>query len=134
MFQKLIQFKVRRPEQEPEDFVQKIHLGTTKEEAEEEPAETLERHAPKQSQEHRAKEPAPTVAATQQRAKEPTPTLIVETQEWEEPRAARSKAKTEQLEFGREESLPNLSSEQVLPDLGSEQILARGLSPTQPEK
>ena len=42
MFQKPIQFKVRRPEQEPEDYVQKIRLGTTEEEVEEERAETLE--------------------------------------------------------------------------------------------
>ena len=64
LLQKPIKFKVRRPKQEQEDFVQKIHLGITKEEAEEEPAETLERHAPKRSQEQRAKEPAPTVAET----------------------------------------------------------------------
>ena len=51
MVQKPIKFKVQRPEQEPVDFIQKIRLGTTDEEAEEEPAETLERHATKQSQE-----------------------------------------------------------------------------------
>ena len=42
VLQKPIKFKVRRPEQEPVDFVQKIHLGNTNEEVEEEPAETLE--------------------------------------------------------------------------------------------
>ena len=52
---------MRRPKQEPVDFVKKIRLGTTEEEAEEEPAEILERHAPKWSQEQRAKELAPTV-------------------------------------------------------------------------
>ena len=53
MVQKPVKIKVRRPEPEPEDFVQKIRMGTTREaEAkEEEPTETLERHAPKQSQE-----------------------------------------------------------------------------------
>ena len=49
VLQKPIKFKIRRLEPEREDFVQKIRLGTTEEEAEEEPAETLERHAPKPS-------------------------------------------------------------------------------------
>ena len=61
--QKPIKITVRRPKQEPMDFVQKIRLGTT-EEAEEEPSETLERHAPKQSQEQRAKEPTPIAVET----------------------------------------------------------------------
>ena len=109
LLQKPIKFKVRRPKQEQEDFVQKIHLGITKEEAEEEPAETLERHATKRSQEQRAKEPAPIVVETQQRAKEPTPT-IVETQEREEPGATWSEALTDQPDFGREQvSAPVIS-------------------------
>ena len=49
------------------DFVQKIRLVTTDEEAEEEPTETLERHAMKRRQEQHAKEPAPTVVETQER-------------------------------------------------------------------
>ena len=49
------------------DFVQKIRLVTTDEEAEEEPTETLERHTTKRSQEQRAKEPAPTIMETQER-------------------------------------------------------------------
>ena len=40
MVQKPIKFKVQRPEQEPVDFVQKIRLGTTDEETEEEPVES----------------------------------------------------------------------------------------------
>ena len=92
--QKPIKIKVRRLEPEPDsDFVQKIRLGTTIEEEaeEEEPTETLERHAPKRDQEQRAKEPAPTVAKTQQRTKEPTP-IAVGTQARVEPRAAQSEA------------------------------------------
>ena len=46
---KPIKITVRRTEQEPVNFVQKIRIGTTEEEAEEEPAEALERHAPKRS-------------------------------------------------------------------------------------
>ena len=63
---KTIKITVQRPEPEPEDFVQKIRLGTTTEEEaeEEEPAETLERHAPKRGRERRAKELAPPVHDT----------------------------------------------------------------------
>ena len=66
MVHKPIRITMRRPEPEPEDFVQKIHLGTTTEEEaeEEEPAETLERHAPKQGWEQQTKEPAPPVRGT----------------------------------------------------------------------
>ena len=85
-------------------------MGTTYEEAEEEPAETLERHATKRSQEQRAKEPTPTIVETEQRAKEPTPT-VVETREREEPGATRSEAPTDQ------------------PDSGKEQVLAPVISP-----
>ena len=110
------------------DFIQKIHLGTMDEEANEEPAETLERHAPKQSQEQHAKEQAPTVGETQQRAKEPTPT-VVGTQEKGEPRAARSEATTDHPDLGREQVLSDFGSEQVLPDIGKEQVLASSISP-----
>ena len=101
VLQKPIKYKVRRPKPEPEDFIQKIRLGTMKEEVEEELAETLERHRPKRSQEQWAKEPTPTVAKTQQRAKEPT-SIAVETHERVEPRAAQSEATTEQPGLGRE--------------------------------
>ena len=91
--QKPITIKVQRPEPEPEPeppvFVQKIRRGTTVDDdaEEEEPAETLERHARKRSQEQRAKELAPMVTKTPQRAKDPTP-IAVETKEQVEPRAA----------------------------------------------
>ena len=56
MVQKPIKIIVRRPEPKPEDFVQKIPVGTTEEEeAEEELTEALGRHAPKRSQEQWAK-------------------------------------------------------------------------------
>ena len=45
--QKPIKIKLRRQDQEPENFIQKIHQETTKEETEEEPAETLVRHSKK---------------------------------------------------------------------------------------
>ena len=88
---------MRRPKQEPVDFVKKIRLGTTEEEAEEEPAEILERHAPKWSQEQRAKELAPTVEGTQKRAKEPTPTVVIP-QEREESEVAQSEATSDRLD------------------------------------
>ena len=47
VIQKPKKFKVRRLEQEPADFIQKIPLGTTDEEAEEELAETLVRRSKK---------------------------------------------------------------------------------------
>ena len=59
--QKPIKFKVRRPEQELEDFIQKFHQKTTEEEAEEEPTETLIRRSLKWDRKQRADEPASTV-------------------------------------------------------------------------
>ena len=96
LVQKPVKIKVRMPEPEPEDFVQKIRMGTTREaEAkEEEPTETLERHTAKRGQEQRAKEPAPMVAKTQQQARELT-LVAVETQERVELRAAQSEAATD---------------------------------------
>ena len=70
--QKPIKFKVWRPEQELVDFVQKIRLVTTDEEAEEEPTETLIRRSKKLDRKQRAEEKAPTV--------------VVETHEQEEHR------------------------------------------------
>ena len=135
--QKPIRITLRRPEPEPEDFVQKIRLVTTTEEEaeEEEPTETLERHAPKRRQEQRAKEPAPPVGDTQQRAKEPTP-IAVGLEEREEPRAAQNEAAPDQTwpDFGQEQVLPDFDSEQVFPDLGSEQVPAPETSARQPEK
>ena len=135
--QKPIKITVRRPEPEPEDFVQKIRLGTTTEEEaeEEEPTETLERHAPKRGRERRAKEPAPPVGGTQQRAKEPTP-IAVGLEERVEPRAAQNEAAPDQTlpDFGQEQVLPDFDSEQVFPDLGSEQVPAPETSARQPEK
>ena len=130
VLQEPIKITMWRREQEPVDFVQKIRLGTTDEEADEELAETLERHAPKRSREQRAKELAPMVEGTQQRAKEPTPTVGL-TQEREEPRAAQSEATTDRPDQGREQVLPDFGNEHVLPDLGIEQVLAPGLSPRQ---
>ena len=114
---------MRRPEPEPEDFVQKIRLGTT---TEEEPTETLERHAPKRGQEQRAKEPAPTVAKTQQQAKEPT-LVAEEVGEHEEARAAQKEASPEQV-------LPNFGREQLFPDLGSERVPEPETTATQPKE
>ena len=135
--QKPIRITVRRPEPEPEDFVQKIRLVTTTEEEaeEEEPTETLERHAPKRRQEQRAKEPAPPVGDTQQRAKEPTP-ITVGLEEREEPRAAQNEAAPDQTwpESGQEQVLPDFGRERVSPDLRSEQVPAPETSARQPEK
>ena len=76
MVQKPIKFKVRRPEQEQEDFITKIRQGTTNEEAEEEPHETLIRRSKKWDLKPWAEEPAPTV--------------VVETQDQEEPKNKQS--------------------------------------------
>ena len=67
----LIKFKLRKPKQEPEDFIQKFRHATTDKEVEEEPTETLIRRSKKRDQKQRAEESAPTV--------------VVETQEREEP-------------------------------------------------
>ena len=113
---KLIKITVRRPEPEPKDFVQKIHLGTTTEEEaeQEDSAEPLERHPTKQGWEQRAKEPAPPVGGTQQRTKEPTP-VAEEIEEQEEDMVAQKEAAPEQvlLDFAREQLFPDLGSEQV---------------------
>ena len=89
MVHKPIKIMVRRPEPEPEDFVQKIRLGTaSEEEAElEDSAEPLERLPPRQGREKRAKGPAPPNGGTQRRAKGPT--LVTEAEgKQEEARAA----------------------------------------------
>ena len=49
--QKPIKIKLRRQDQEPEDFIRKIRQETTHEEAEEEPTETLVRRSKKRDQE-----------------------------------------------------------------------------------
>ena len=71
MVQKPIKFKVCRPEQEPEDFISKIHQETIDEEVEEEPAETLIQHSKKWDRKQRAEAPAPTVVVETQDQKEP---------------------------------------------------------------
>ena len=70
--QKPLKFKLRKPEQEPEDLIQKIFQETTIEKAEEEPAEMLIRRSKKLDRKQRAEEKAPTV--------------VVETHEQEEHR------------------------------------------------
>ena len=61
--QKPIKITVRRPELEPEEFVQKVRLGPTPEEQaeQEDSAEQLERHPPRRGRERRTKGPAPPV-------------------------------------------------------------------------
>ena len=109
---KPIKITVRRPEPEPADFVQKIHLGTTSEEEaeQEDSTEPLERHPPKRGREQRAKDLAPPVGGTQQRAKEPTP-LAEEEGEKEEAKAAPKEAASKQV-------LPDFGREQLFQDLG----------------
>ena len=57
----LIKFKLRKPKQEPEDFIQKFRHATTDKEVEEEPTETLIRRSLKWDRKQRADEPASTV-------------------------------------------------------------------------
>ena len=124
---KRIKITVRRPEPEPTDFVQKIHLGTTTEEEaeQEDSAEPLDRHPPKWGREQRANELAPPVGGTQQRAKEPT-LVAKEEGEQEEARDAPKEAAPEQ-------ALPDFGRERFFPDLGSEQVPEPEMTATQPE-
>ena len=111
---KPIKITVRRPEPEPEDFVQKIHQGTTsEEEAElEDSAEPLERLPPRRGREKRAKGPAPPVGGSQQRAKGPTPVTKAEGKQ-EEASAAPKEVAPKQV-------LPDIGREPLCPDLGNE--------------
>ena len=111
---------MRRPEPEPADFVQKIRLGTTTEEAEEEDSA-----APKRGREQRAEEPAQAVGGTQQPAKGLTP-IMEEVGEQKESRAAQKEAAPEQV-------LPDFASEQIFPNLGSEQVPEPETGARQPE-
>ena len=125
--QKPIKITVRQPEPEPEDFVQKIRLGTTPEEEaeQEDSAEPLERHPPRRGRERRAKGPAPPVGGTQQRAKEPTPVAGAEGKQ-EEARAAPK-------EVAPEKVLPDFGKEPLFPDLGNEWVTEPETTATQPE-
>ena len=88
MVQKPLKFKLRKPEQEPEDFIQKICKETTNEEAEEELAETFIRCSKKRDWKQQAEEPAPSV--------------VVETYEQEEPEKEQSATPIGQPEPGKE--------------------------------
>ena len=79
--QKPIKIKLCRSDQEPEDFIQKIHQETTNEEAEEEPTEILIRCSKKRDRKQQAEEPAPTVVVETQEQEEPALTMVVKTQE-----------------------------------------------------
>ena len=67
MVHKPIKITLQRPEPEPEDFVQKVRLGTApEEEAEpEDSSEQLVRLPPRQGREKRAKGPALPIDGTQ---------------------------------------------------------------------
>ena len=118
---------VRRPESKPEDFVQKIRLGTaSEEEAElEDSAEPLERLPPRRGREKRAKGPAPPVGGSQQRAKGPTPVTKAEGKQ-EEARAAPK-------EVAPKKVLPDVGKEPLFPDLGNEWVTEPETTATQPE-
>ena len=73
---KPIKITLRRPEPEPEDFIQKVRLVAAPEEeaeTEEDSSEQLVRLPPRQGRERRARGPAPPVDRTQQRAQGPPP-------------------------------------------------------------
>ena len=112
---KPIKITVRRPEPEPEDFVQKIRLGTApEEEAEtEDSSEQLVRLPPRQGWEKRAKGPALPVDDTQRRAKEPPPVAGAEGKKEEVRTAPKEAAQEPVLLDSREPVIPDMRNERV---------------------
>ena len=124
---KPIKITVRRPEPEPEDFVQKIRLGTAPEEEaeQEDSAEPLERLPPRRGREKRAKGPSPPVGDSQQRAKGPTPVAKAE--------GKQEKARAASKEVAPKPVLPDVGKEPLFPNLGSERVAELETTSTQPE-
>ena len=112
---KPIKIMQRRPEPEPEDFIQKVRLGTAlEEEAEiEVSSEQLVRQPPRQGREKQAKGPALPVDGTQRRAKGPPPVAGA--------KGKKEEARTAPREAAPEQVLPD-SREPVIPDIRNERV------------
>ena len=112
---KPIKITQRRPEPEPEDFIQKVRLGTAPEEEAktEDSSEQLVRQPPRQGREKRAKGPALPIDGTQRRAKGPPPVAGAEGKKDEVRTAPKGAAPEPVLPDSREPVIPDIRNERV---------------------